>query len=224
MNEVTGRPGDPSGSGLYDVSSEPRGGVFPSMIARISWGSVFAGVFVAIALQLALYSLSIWANFGPAKITSVSALQSQATTTAVWIGVFAIVSLFAGGIVAARLSGTGGIANALWHGLVVWGFGVAVMTALSVIGIPGMLGFGLDSASAVRIITGASTAASGLTRASSAAATYSGYYLLFSAIGLVTALVGGWVGQLGMSRRKASVASVSTPQPQTVTEEQRRAA
>jgi hypothetical protein len=225
MNEqVTGRPGDPSGSSLYDVSNGPRGGVVPSFMSRISWGGVFAGVFVAIAVQLALYSISIWGNFGPAKLTSISALQTAATQTAVWIGVSALISLFVGGIVATRLSGVGGVRNALWHSLVVWGFGAAAMTVLSVIGIPGLLGFGLDSASAARVITGATGAATGLTRASSAVAKYSGYYLLFTAGGLVTALVGGWVGQMGMSRRQAPAMAITGSQPQTQAEEQRRAA
>jgi hypothetical protein len=213
---------EPRGPNIVDASTMPRSG-FQTWTTRISWGSVFAATFVVIAVQLALSALGVWGNFGIAKLTSISALQSSATSVAIWIGVSAIVSLFVGGIVAARLSNSRNIRDALWHGLVVWGVSVSVMTVLSFIGIGGMLGFGVDSSAAAKAVVGASsTAGVGLTRATSAAAKYGGYYLLFSAIGVVTALVGGWVGSIGMSRRTtASVTPVATHEEETIT---RRAA
>lgn len=214
---------EPRGTHMVDVSTMSRSGLVPTWITRISWGSVFAAAFVVIAVQLALSALGIWGNFGLAKLTSIAAIQSSATGVAVWIGVSAIISLFVGGVVASRLSNSRSTRDALWHGLVVWGVSVTAMTVLSVIGIGGMLGFGLDSSAAAKAVVGATgTAGVGLTRATSAAAKYSGYYLLFSACGVLSALVGGWVGSLGMSRRtSAGVASTASSEEETVT---RRAA
>ncbi len=214
---------EPCGPNIVDVSTMSRSGLVPTWITRISWGSVFAAAFVVIAVQLALSALGIWGNFGLAKLTSIASIQSSATNVAIWIGVSAIVSLFVGGVVAARLSNSRNIRDALWHGLVVWGVSVTAMTVLSALGISGMLGFGLNSSAAAKAVVGASsTAGVGLTRATSAAAKYGGYYLLFSAIGVVTALAGGWVGSMGQSRRTTATVATTTPhEEETIT---RRAA
>jgi hypothetical protein len=217
------RPERDRPSTLVDVSTFPRSGVVPTWITRISWGSVFAGAFVVIGVQLALSALGIWGNFGLAKLTSISALQSSATSVAIWIGVSAVISLFVGGVVAARLSNSRNISNALWHGLVLWGVAVTAMTFLSTLGVHGLLGFGLDSSAAAKAVVGASsTAGVGLTRATSAAAKYGGYYLLFSAIGVIAALAGGWVGSLGQSQRAVvNMPSSMSGEEETIT---RRAA
>ena len=88
------------------------------------------------------------------------------------------------------------------HALVTWGVSVATMTMLSAIGVAGLLGFGLNSGAAVRTAIGLpSTALSPLTSASAATGTYAGYYLLFSGVGLITAVIGG-VGVAGAMRRR----------------------
>jgi hypothetical protein len=214
---------EPRAVRVVDAATMARSGPAPTWITRISWGSVFAATFVVIAVQLALSALGIWGNFGLAKLTSIASLQSSANNVAIWIGVSAIISLFAGGVVASRLSSPRNIRDGLWHGLVVWGVAVTAMTVLSMIGVGGMLGFGLSSSAAAKAVVGASgTAGVGLTRATSAAARYGGYYLLFSAIGVVTALVGGWVGSLSMSRSaRAAMASTATSEEETIS---RRAA
>ncbi len=212
------RPGQ-----VIDISTLPRSGLVPTWITRVSWGSIFAATFVVIAVQLALNAIGIWGNFGVAKLTSVSSVASSATGVAVWIGVSAIISLFVGGVVASRLSNSRDVGNALWHGLVLWGVAVTTMTVLSAFGIAGMLGFGLSSTAAVKAVVGASgTAGVGLTRATSAAAKYGGYYLLFSVVGVISALAGGWVGSVGQSKRAATIMPSSmSSQEETIT---RRAA
>jgi hypothetical protein len=212
------RPEQDRQSNLIDLSTLPRSGLVPTWVTRISWGSIFAAAFVVIAVQLALSALGVWGNFGLAKLTTISQLQSSATSVAIWIGVSAAISLFVGGIVASRLSNSRSIRNALWHGLVLWGVAVTAMTFFSALGIHGLLGFGLDSNAAARAVVGAtSTAGVGLTRATSAAAKYGGYYLLFSAVGVITALAGGWVGSLGQSRRAtASMPSSMSGEEETI--------
>lgn len=204
-----GRPDDPGRNlSVVDTIDLPRSGLVPTWVSRISWGGVFAGVFVAIAIQLGLSSLSIWAGFGLADLTSVASIQSEATSVAVWIGVSSLVSLFVAGIVAARLSNSSDLRGGLWHGLVSWGVGVTAMTGLSTLGLSGVLGFGLSGSSVLRAIPGlASDAGQGLTRTTSASSTYAGYYLLFLSLGLVTALVGGWLGSAVLGRRARATSS-----------------
>jgi hypothetical protein len=187
---------------VIDISSMSRSGLVPTWVTRISWGSVFAGVFVATGIQFALTALSIWANFGLGKLTSVAAISSSATTTAVWIGLSAMISLFVGGIVASRLSNSTTVRSGLWHGITVWGIGTTLMTTLSFLGVSGLLGFGLSSSAAVKAVTGASsTAAVGLSRVASGSAKYAGYYLLFTVVAAGTAGVGAYIGTFGQSRR-----------------------
>ena len=197
---------------LVDISTMPRSGLVPTWVSRISWGSVFAGLFVAVALQLMLSAFGVWAGFGLAKLTSLAAVRSAATGIAVWIGISTLISLFVAGLVAARLSNSVSMRGGLWHGLTMWGVGVTAMTALSLLGFSGLLGFGLSGTRAVAAIPGIGTNAGvGLTRATSATVTYSGYYLLFAALGLITALAGGYVGSWVLGRR----AVAATPAAET---------
>ena len=215
------RPESEQRTSLIDSSTLQRSAPASTWTSRVGWGSIFAAAFMVIAVQLALSALGIWGNFGLAKLTSIGALQSSATSVAVWIGVTAAISLFVGGIVASRLANARSVSSALWHGLVVWGVSVTAMTVLSTLGIAGMLGFGLNSSAAAKAVVGATgTAGIGLTRATSAAAKYGGYYLLFSAIGAIGALAGGWVGSISMARR----ASGSVPQARTSQDETETAA
>ncbi len=196
----------PSGSPtLTDAADLPRSGMVPSWITRISWGSVLAATFVVVALQFALTAMSIWGNFGFGKITSIGSVTGSATTIAVWTGVWAAVALLIGGIVAAALSNSRTVSDGLSHAVVTWGVSVASMTVLSAIGVAGLLGFGLNSGAAVRSAIGLpSTALSPLTSASAATGTYAGYYLLFSAIGLITAAIGGVGVAAAMRRRRVA--------------------
>jgi len=206
-------------SHLVDVSTLPRSGVVPTFITRISWGSVFAATFIVVALQLALSALSIWGNFGLGNLTGPGSVVSSATSIAVWTGVWAIIALLIGGAVSAILSNSRTVSDGFWHGAVTWGVSVTTMTVLSVLGVAGLLGFGLNSGAAVRAATGLpSTAPISLTSLSSATGTYAGYYLLFSGIGLITALVGGvFIGMVMRRRRMVSIpSSMSTEEETTV--------
>jgi len=98
----------------------------------ISWASVAAGVIIAIILQIALnvLGLSIGANtINP--IREVNPVEpSFGTATVLWLAGSMIISLFAGGWVAAHLSGTSDHVNGLLHGLVMWGTGALVTIIL----------------------------------------------------------------------------------------------
>jgi hypothetical protein len=201
----------------------PRSGMVPSWITRISWGSVFAAAFVVVAIQFALAGLSIWGNFGLGSLTTPGTVVTSATAIAVWTGVWAAVALAIGGLVSGALSNSRSVSDGLWHAFVTWGVSVTATTVLSAVGIAGLLGFGLNSGAAVKNAIGLPSASvSPLTSVSSATGTYAGYYLLFSVIGLVTALAGGYVAATAMRRR--AVVGVPSSMSTSQGAEERRAA
>jgi hypothetical protein len=96
--------------------------------ARVSWGSIFAGALIAMAIQLVL--TLIGAAIGMATLDPGTGDNPSATAlgvgAAIWLLVSSVISLFAGGYIAARLGGT---FNGWLHGLTTW----AVVTMLTMI-------------------------------------------------------------------------------------------
>ena len=208
---------------LVDTTAMTRSGMVPSWISRISWGSVFAATFVVVAIEFLLAGLSVWGNFGLGNITTPGTVLSSATSIAVWTGIWAIIALAIGGMIAAALSNSRTTGDGVWHAIVTWGVSVTATTVLSTLGVAGLLGFGLNSGAAVKNAVGLPAAsASPLTSASSASGTYAGYYLLFALIGFVTALAGGSVVTMAMRRR--AVTAVPSSMTGRESAEERRAA
>ena len=99
--------------GALTVSSTPVRGV--------SWSSILAGVTTAIAVQLLLNLLGM--GVGAATINPQQGQQpgqGLAVGAAVWFVLSSIISLFVGGWVAARLSGTPNKKDGALHGFVTW--------------------------------------------------------------------------------------------------------
>lgn len=104
----------------------------PSLLKRISWGAIFAGAAVASVL-------SIWLNMlGVAIGLAVFEPAAQQATgfgigTVIWVLGSAILSLFAGGWLAGRLTGTPRRFDRALHGVVAWSvatlFGLYVLTS-----------------------------------------------------------------------------------------------
>ncbi len=124
----------------------------PVAVKRISWGAVFAGIVVTLALQLMLgvLGLAIGAN-------SINPLQDQnpvaglGTGTVIWFAVSTLLALFAGGWVAGRLAGMPQPLDSLLHGLLTWGLTTVVTfylltTAVGslISGAAGVLGQGMS--------------------------------------------------------------------------------
>ncbi len=132
-----------------------RGGYadpMPAAVKRISWGAVFAGIVVTLALHLMLgvLGLAIGAN-------SINPMEQQnpvdglGSGTVIWFGVSTLVALFAGGWVAGRLAGMPHRTDSLLHGLLTWGLTTVVTfyfvtTAIGglISGAAGVLGKGMS--------------------------------------------------------------------------------
>jgi hypothetical protein len=96
--------------------------------ARISWGAIFAGAVVALAIQLVL--TLIGGAIGLATLNPATGQSPNGTTlgigAAIWLVVSSLISLFAAGYVAGRLGGT---FNGWLHGLATW----ATVTTLTLL-------------------------------------------------------------------------------------------
>jgi hypothetical protein len=92
---------------------------FGRPFARISWGAIFAGAVVALAIQLVLtliggaIGLATW---NPATGQSPSSM-TLGIGAALWLVISSLISLFMAGYVAGRLGGT---FNGWLHGLATW--------------------------------------------------------------------------------------------------------
>ncbi len=92
---------------------------FGRPFARISWGAIFAGTVVALAVQLVL--TLIGGAIGLATLNPATGQSPSGTTlgmgAAIWLVISSLISLFIAGYVAGRLGGT---FNGWLHGLTTW--------------------------------------------------------------------------------------------------------
>jgi hypothetical protein len=105
-----------------DIAREPVVDFPPASLKRVSWSAVFAGVVVALVVQLALSLLGLGIGAG-----TINPLEEADPTRGLWVGsaiwfaLSTIIALFAGGWVAGRLAGVPRRTESLLHGLVTWG-------------------------------------------------------------------------------------------------------
>jgi hypothetical protein len=93
----------------------------PGAIKRISWGAVFAGVVVAMVLQLALSLLGFGIGVGTIDpVEEQNPMSGLGTGALIWWVVTMLLSLFAGGWVAGRLSGMPTTFDSILHGILTW--------------------------------------------------------------------------------------------------------
>lgn len=94
-----------------------------SLLNRVSWGAILAGVAVALVTQLLLNILGIGVGFSTLDAFNTGENPSSSTAsiiTILWIAVTGIFASFLGGQVAGRLAGSSRASTAGWHGLVSW--------------------------------------------------------------------------------------------------------
>lgn len=111
-------------------------------VKRISWGAVFAGLVVALAIQLLLTLLGV--GIGASTIHPVSGDSATAAGlgigSAVWFLITTLLALFAAGWVAGRLAGIPRVIDSGLHGILVWGLTALVTMYLLTTAIGTVLG------------------------------------------------------------------------------------
>lgn len=100
----------------------------PGSQRRISWGALFAGVIMVIAVQILLVMLGAGVGLsivGPenGQTPSVAGVGIGGAT---WWTIANLIALFVGGLVAARLAGVGLRFDGLLHGLLTWAFALII--------------------------------------------------------------------------------------------------
>jgi hypothetical protein len=102
-------------------------GLFP--FDGISWSAIFAGVVMALVIQLVLSILGV--GIGAASVspqTEQSPFAGLGIGSAIWLFISSIIAMYVGGWVAGRASGVYRRSSGALHGAVVWGLSVLVTT------------------------------------------------------------------------------------------------
>lgn len=106
-----------------DISVHPArtGQDIAAAFKSISWGAVFAGVLIAVVIQLALSLLGIGIGLSTVDPkTEVNPTAGLGIGTAVWYIITSLLALFIGGWIAARLAPTRRLFDGIIHGLLAW--------------------------------------------------------------------------------------------------------
>jgi len=98
-------------------------------IRRVSWGAVFAGVVIVLVTQLTLSLLGVAFGAGSIDVNEQNPMSGLALSSGIWLVVSTLLALFAGGWIAARMSGAERGSSVL-HGAVTWGLSSLAMAYL----------------------------------------------------------------------------------------------
>lgn len=110
---------------------------------RLSWGAVFAGMFIATAVHMVLALLGTAIGFS--AWDSGDRLDTLGAGLGIWVVVSGIIALFVGGLVTGRLAGILTRGDGALHGLILWSLSSIFVAWLVVSGLGTLLGgaFGL---------------------------------------------------------------------------------
>ncbi|TCN34048.1 PhnA-like protein [Sinorhizobium americanum] len=118
---------------------------------KLDWAAIFAGVVLALAAQFLLNLLGV--GLGAAAFDPGSGDNPGPGTfsiaSAIWFALSGIVSAFAGGYAASRLSGRSGTTTGAYHGLTSWAVTTLIVVYLLTTSVGTLLGGALSGLSSV---------------------------------------------------------------------------
>lgn len=113
----------------------------PIKTRRISWGAIFAGVAIALSIQLLLNLLGLGIGASTINVRQGDTPGSGlAVGAGVWFAVSALLSLFAGGWAAGRLAGVPNREDGLLHGFTTWSVTTIATICLLSSAVGGLIG------------------------------------------------------------------------------------
>jgi len=128
---------------------------------RLSWGAIFAGVVIAVAVQLVLGILG--AGIGLTMVDPVEGTTPGAAGFGIGAGIYwlitTLIALGVGGYAAARVAGVHERFDALVHGLTVWGVTLILTLYLLTSAVGGIIGGAFRTVGAVAGAAGATVGA-----------------------------------------------------------------
>ena len=134
----------------------------PALLKRVSWGAIFAGAVIAIALTALLSLLGLGFGLGTLDIAQGDSGAGAPKSTLIWWAVTSILATGIGAFIAARLAGIPRGITGAFHGMAVWAVATLVMLWLAT----SAVGFALGAASNIvsttaRVASGAVTTVAG---------------------------------------------------------------
>lgn len=128
--------------------------VEPSVTAafnKVSWGAVFAGVVIALAVQFLLNLLGV--GLGAAALDPATSDNPAASTFSIaggiWFVLAGIVAAFVGGYIASRLSGRPSRSTGGYHGVTTWAVTTLVILYLLTTSVGALVGGAFNGLSSI---------------------------------------------------------------------------
>lgn len=124
---------DPAAPAVVHTNTSPK---------RISWAAVFAGVILALVIQLVLNMLGTgigMSTIDPAEGQTPSA-AAFGVSAGIWWGVSSLIALFIGGWIAAHLAGIPRKTDGMIHGLLVWSLSTLLLVYLLATAVGSVIG------------------------------------------------------------------------------------
>jgi len=138
---------------------------------KVSWGAIFAGVVIALAIQFLLNLLGV--GIGAAVLDPATSDNPEATTFSIagglWFVVAGIVAAFVGGYVASRLSGRPSKSTGGYHGVTTWAVTTLVVLYLLTTSVGALIGGAFNGLSSAIGGVGQTAATAAMTAAPSLA-------------------------------------------------------
>lgn len=203
-----------------DPADVPRQGL-SGIMERVSWGAVWAGVMVALGMEILFTLFGSFIGFGMYNYHAADPWAGISAWTTVWSLVTAGWSMFFGAWCASHLSGNPVAGDGILHGISTWGLATAATVGIVAVASWAVLREGIDVLSTAAITAGqvvpaaaAHAQVSQATQAAGQAVTQlhanagpmgqataniiSGLSLRICGgvlLGFITALFGGWLGR-----------------------------
>lgn len=106
----------------------------------IRWGPIWAGILLALAIQLVLGTIGLAIALSAYNPTAADFAQRVGSMLSIWSAISALVALFIGGYIAGRMAAALGLRNGLAQGSVVWALALLIGILFSAIGVAGLMG------------------------------------------------------------------------------------
>ncbi|HUV04536.1 MAG TPA: hypothetical protein VMX94_05460 [Armatimonadota bacterium] len=157
----------------------------------VRWGPIWAGLLLALAIQVVLGTIGLAVAFGAYDPSAPNFAERVTSMLSIWTVISALIALFIGGFAAGRMAAVLGLRNGLVQGSMVWALALVGGMVLSTVGVVGLLGLAMD----VRgLIPGAGVTGEGA-RALAATTARGAWMFVIGAIVAWAAAAGG--GMLG---------------------------
>jgi hypothetical protein len=181
------------------------------LINRVSWGAIWAGVMIALGMEVLFAFFGTFIGFGMYNYQSANPWGGISAWTTIWYLVTAGWSMFFGAWCAARLSGNPTREAGILHGVSTWGLaalatmlivavgawailreGIGVLTTATIAGLPAVTPAAQQAGAVANQVRG------GGPMAQATASILSGISLRVWGgvlLGLITSILGGWLGR-----------------------------